>query len=50
MTKRKNWSICSALRSAMLPNLFSNTHLECSATVSLLSLSVCSSPGSLASR
>jgi hypothetical protein len=31
-------------------NLFSNTHLEFSATVSLLSLSVCSDPGSLSSR
>jgi hypothetical protein len=50
MTKRRNWSIYSALHSDMLPNLFSNAHLESSATVSLLSSSVCSSPGSLLSR
>jgi hypothetical protein len=34
----------------MRPNLFSNTRLEFSATVSLLSLSVCSVPGSLSSH
>jgi hypothetical protein len=33
----------------MHPNLFSNTHLEFSATVLLLSLSVSSAPGSLSS-